>query len=598
MDDSKRIDRISVDGKFGSVIRILKSQLDALDKVCDSQVLASSLNENDIKIELGKIDAFITNNPAIQDAMIEGSADVKAIIESINLEVADRMKNFKANFRNDADKTKIDDTGKDFSDNSQINKKVKNLEDFEANTFDSKSSSDREKDAKNEFDELSKRFEIASIYKDMKAKDPTLDENKMIQSAVDSDEAIQKMDRIERRQNIIMKNPDNSPKQASDYEKIVSDVLSIANKSYKISKGYKIKISKDDIKKLNEALKTLKTIEISGDSNVKDLIAKIEANATISNGKITNIDTNTFGNPDQVRDPKFKSIDFDKVITDVPIKTNEYMVKELKTLLDTQPIFSLNPELKKQYTDLLNGTNPNVSFIKEQISKYVADPNLADRISQAETDRTNLNTLEIDKLKAEKRANNLNSFNNKQSTTTVKIFGQDLDLMDSAGNSIDFSKITTDEDRDRVVSELYDKFSRGDQTQLENYVESNKTSLVSYKKPSLFSRVLYKLNPAHWKAGDNLMARREAEATEMAKENATKGAIIDQLKSMQDKPAWYLTPEDAQKVQEAQKEITEKAKKKGRKDIVLSGKSSKDAQKDANAQIRNEQNKSDEDLVL
>lgn len=598
MDDSKRIDRISVDGKFGSVIRILKSQLDALDKVCDSQVLASSLNENDIKIELGKIDAFITNNPAIQDAMIEGSADVKAIIESINLEVADRMKNFKANFRNDADKTKIDDTGKDFSDNSQINKKVKNLEDFEANTFDSKSSSDREKDAKNEFDELSKRFEIASIYKDMKAKDPTLDENKMIQSAVDSDEAIQKMDRIERRQNIIMKNPDNSPKQASDYEKIVSDVLSIANKSYKISKGYKIKISKDDIKKLNEALKTLKTIEISGDSNVKDLIAKIEANATISNGKITNIDTNTFGNPDQVRDPKFKSIDFDKVITDVPIKTNEYMVKELKTLLDTQPIFSLNPELKKQYTDLLNGTNPNVSFIKEQISKYVADPNLADRISQAETDRTNLNTLEIDKLKAEKRANNLNSFNNKQSTTTVKIFGQDLDLMDSAGNSIDFSKITTDEDRDRVVSELYDKFSRGDQTQLENYVESNKTSLVSYKKPSLFSRVLYKLNPAHWKAGDNLMARREAEATEMAKENATKGAIIDQLKSMQDKPAWYLTPEDAQKVQEAQKEITEKAKKKGREDIVLSGKSSKDAQKDANAQIRNEQNKSDEDLML
>ena len=127
MDENKRIDKISVDSKFKYVIMNLKKQLQELDDICATQVLASSLNEADIKSKLANIDNFITNNPAIQDAMIEGAADVKSIVESINLEVSDRMETFKANFRNDADKTKISDTKKDFTEKSSINKKSKDV---------------------------------------------------------------------------------------------------------------------------------------------------------------------------------------------------------------------------------------------------------------------------------------------------------------------------------------------------------------------------------------------------------------------------------------------------------------------------------------
>lgn len=597
MDENKRIDKISVDSKFKYVIMNLKKQLQELDDICATQVLASSLNEADIKSKLANIDNFITNNPAIQDAMIEGAADVKSIVESINLEVSDRMETFKANFRNDADKTKISDTKKDFTEKSSINKKSKELEDFESKTFDTKNSIDRQDDAQTEFDDLSKRFEVASTYKDMKAKDPSLDEAKLMSSAINVDNIIQSMDKMQRKQNNIMKNADDSLKTSDYYERIVGDIIHIANKSFKKSKGYSVDITKADIKKLNQALVVLKTVEISGNPEIKDLITKMESNSNLdSNGKIIDL-KDTFGNRDQVNDIKFKAIDFDKVITDVPVKTNEQMAKDFKKLLSTEPIFDLNPELKKQYTDMLNAPSVNAAYIKEQLSKYVGDPNLSDKVSNATKDYKNLKNLKIDKLEAEKRTKKLDDLNNRQTTTKVKIFGQELDLNDDAGNLIDFSKITTDADRDRVVAELFEKFSQGDQTAIDNHVESNR-SLVNYQKPSLISRFLYKLNPLHWRAGDNLINRREMEATEMAKENAVKGEIIKQLKEMQDKPAWFITPEVAQKIKDADKERVEKAVKKGREDIVLNGKTAKNTADKVNKDIENEQKKSDEELSI
>ena len=84
----------------------------------------------------------------------------------------------------------------------------------------------------------------------------------------------------------------------------------------------------------------------------------------------------------------------------------------------------------------------------------------------------------------------------------------------------------------------------------------------------------------------------------MAKENAVKGEIIKQLKEMQDKPAWFITPEVAQKIKDADKERVEKAVKKGREDIVLNGKTAKNTADKVNKDIENEQKKSDEELSI
>ena len=592
MDNNKRIDKINVDGKFDSVRRILQAQLKDLDAICDSQVLAKTLNATNVRAKLNEIDNFISSNTAIQDALIANSADVKAIIESINLEILDRMNNFKANFRADSDKTKIDDESKYFTESTNINKTSKELDTYEGKVFGVKKSSDREKDAKTEYEDLSERFEAAKAFKEMVDKDPTLDRNGLIQSRNNAKDGIEKIENEEKRRNRL-----TSGKTANDYKNIVSSIRKIADKQLEKNLYGKSSITKDDIKTLNENLRILEALEVSGNNDLKEFVSKIKSNVIMSGDKITGVKP-SFGDKKEFLYKKYTSIDFDKVITDIPEKVNEDLSKRLQKMLNDEPIFAINPELKKEYMEALNGTNPNLQYIKEQLSKYISNVSeITDRIENVVVDYGNIDKIENDMLKAEKREKNLTGFNNKSTTTKLKMFGQEIELKDSDGNAIDFSKVA-DEDRDDIVSKIYDKFNEGDISNVEDYVKANETSLVTYEKPSLLSRFFYKMNPAHWKKGDNLATHRETEARQKAIENATKKAIIDGMKEMTDKPAWYLTPEQAKSIKDIEMKRAEDAKKKGREEIVRGGKTATEASKSTNKEIKEEQAKSDEEMEL
>ena len=573
--DNKKIKDLNLGSNFGSVLRILEAQLKDLDNVCDRQVLTRTLDKSLVDAELAKIDDFITNNPVIQDAMIEGSEDVKAVIAAVNYEISGRMSDFKANFRDDADKDQIDQINKDFEEKSQINTKQKDLEEFESEAFSIKNTQEREDEEKSDAENLAERVKNAKAFKAMKGKDPSITaislNDDIIYVVKESNDIDNKIKRIEN-----LKEPEEYKDKVDELKRVIH-MASIG----------RIKFNKKMLNGVKNDLAVLNKLRgRCGSPELDDLISKIQVfTAKTPFNPVTDVKTlDTI-----LQNDSYNNIDWGKSVDNTKQKLNEEIKADLLNVLKNHNIFKVFPTTDPQndikaWLTTLQSANPNVEFVKNQMDKFIERTDLPVMINNMERDSADIVGLENKQLKAEKRANKLNDVNKRQKTTTAKLFGQELNAKDrTTGEIVDFAKLS-DTQKDDAIEELYNKVRNGDMTQLD----------VEYRKPSLFARIMYKIKPSNWFTGKGLADQR--------KEDWVIKEISEHIDKIKDdatnEKSWTLTPEQEKEIADKQNKIVKDAKTQARTDIILNGKTSKEAKNNADQEIIDKQKEADDELTI
>lgn len=581
-----RIDSLYVNSDFNAVLQILADMSNELNKICINQT-RNGFDKKEIEDKLEEIDNYIAKNPVIEKGRIEGSGDVKKIIDLLNQEVSERLKNIELNIKKD-DRAGFETIEEDFKEN-KTNTMQKNIEEFEKRDIEAKSMSEREEDADKIIADRTERIENVKAFreaqKELSKKGKYLNQGMLLKEIP---KISAKLTTIEKREKIVGK-----IKEPNEYKDIISKITKQVQKAKYDSKA----LTKKDF---NEMLKSLKEIENLKDGNpeIANLLSDIDSHITkeTKNGveTISSIDAEKLFTV--LEEDKYQKIDWKDAISETKEYYNEQTKKDVEELVDYN-IFELYPDKVKTWKDGLK-SGVSISTIVAEISNITKDEiKLKKQVSRIFDDLKDMDKLELDKLKAEKRKETYKDISKRQKTTTAKLFGQDVELTNHRGEAVDFAKVE-EESKEDVVEGLYDKV-REDGNEEEIDRQYNSALPIEYRQAKgFFKNLVYKVKQyglLPWNWGKKTLA-------DQRKEDWVKGQIeqeIDEIKEdASEEKAWTLTPEQEKAFNERQKAIVEKAKQKGREDLIRGAQKVKNASKSAKKEYEKLQREEDEDFRL
>ncbi len=586
-----RIDELSVNSDFDAVLQILRSMSNELNEICVNQT-RTGFNKQQIADKLEEIDSYIVKNPVIEKGRIEGSEDVKKIIDLLNQEVSSRLKNIELNIK-ESDRVGFEDLEKDFKKN-KTNTMQKSLEEFEKRSIEVKTVDERNTDAEEVIKNRTERIEKAKAYKDVVKelcdKDSTLDEPKvqaLLLKEIPDVSTI--LTTVEKREKTVSK-----IKEPNEYKDIFSKICKQVQKAKYDSKA----LSKKDLNEMLNGLKELKNLK-AGSIDLGFLLLEFDAKITkeTKNGveTIKSID-DADGLMNFLSQDKFQDLDWKDVIAETKEFYTEKNKEDAKKLVDYK-IFKLYPNKVKTWKEGLKA-GVRAEDILAEISDIAKDEiKLKKQVNSLSKDSKDMNKLELDKLKAEKRRDTYKDLSKRQKTTTAKLFGQDVELKNNRGEIVDFARVEDGSVGD-VVEGLYDKVRQDGNTE-EIDRQYNSALPVEYRQAKgWFSNIRYKIKTYGifpWKWGEKTLA-------DQRKEDWVKNQIEKQIDDIKEDASgdksWTLTPEQEKAFNERQKDVVDKAKKKAREDLVKKGKTAKNANKDAQTEYKKLQREDDEDFTL
>ncbi len=583
-----RIGDLSVNSDFDFVLSALNKMSDELYTICFEQSIFG-VDTKEITDKLNDIDKYISKNPVIKKGRIEGSEDVKKIIDLVNQEVSQRLKGLKENIEDKSDIESIEKVEDNFKEN-KTNTMQKNLENFERKTIEVKPVSEREEEANEIIENRTERLEKAKGYKDLvkkiKDRDPKKDETAIQTDLLNEASKIsRKLSDIEKREKNISK-----LKESKDYKDILSKLTKQAQKA-----KYDVKdLTKKDLNAMRIAFEELGKLK-DGNNEIEILLSEVEGCLETENKNGVKV-IKEIKDPQKLFDTlgkdKYQKLDWKEAISSTKEFYDDKTKKDVEEMLK-YTLFEIYPEKLDSWKRGLKA-GVKIEDIVSEISAIGKDEiKLRKQISSLDKDSKDINKLELDKLRAEKRKSTYENLAARQKTTVAKLFGQDIELTNHRGVKTDFAKVD-DEDREDVVENLYDKIREdGNLDEIDRRYDA--ALPVEYRKPGLLSRIWYKVTHREtWGTGKGLADQR--------KENWVKeqiGKEIDDIKedASGDK-SWTLTPEQAMAFNERQKDVVEKAKRKAREDMVKKGKNVKNAHKVAKEEYKILQREDDEDFTL
>lgn len=578
-----KIDSLFVASDFNAVLQILTDMSNELNKICINQT-RNGFDKKEIEDKLEEIDNYITRNPVIEKGRIEGSGDVKKIIDLLNQEVSERLKNIELNIKKD-DRVGFESIEEDFKSN-KTNTMQKNIEDFEKKDIQAKSMSEREEDADKIIADRTERIEKVKAFKEaqkeLSKKGKYLNQGMLLKEVP---KISAKLTTIEKRQNIIDK-----IKEPNEYRNIISKITKQVQNAKYDSKA----LTKKDFNEMQKSLKEIEKLK-DGNPEIVNLLSDIELHITreTKNGVevISSIDAEKLFTV--FEQDKYQKIDWKDAISETKEYYNEQTKKDVEELVDYN-IFELYPGKVKTWKDGLK-SGVSVSTIVSEISDITKDEmKLKKQVSRIFDDLKDMDKLELEKLKAEKRKDTYKDISKRQKTTTAKLFGQDIELVNHRGENLDFAKVEEGSKED-VVKGLYDKVREDvDSDEIER--QYSEALPVEYRKPNFVSRLWYRITHKEtWGFGKKTL-------TDARKEDWVKKQIKQEIEEIKEDAsgdkAWTLTPEQEKVFNERQKAVVEKAKQKGREDLIRNGQKAKIASKNAKKEYEKLQREDDEDFTL
>ena len=576
MDDKSKFNELEVDSKFRAVLANLGRLSDELDALCLRQA-EEGYNRVDIEKLLTRMDNFISKSPVVENARIEGSADVQKIVDLLNQEVTRRLQIIKDNFR-EADIPDFEDIGKKFAAN-KTNTMQKELSEFDAASIESKDAITRQNEAADKKVSLEKRIENAEKLKAIYDAHPTMDMDAVIDDIADA-----------QREFSALTKTSGDFKTPEEYR----DALTSLKVGSRDRNAYTTDRQLTDLAKHIATLETLK-----GDSEIADLLTKLEGaiERDPKTKKITKI-TSLKAIQDATKDVKGFKIE-DKISA---AKTAMAAADRtaLSNLITKKVVFDFYPERKQHWLDLLKDENADIDTIKAEIDAEILSgekrTELEEYVEQADKDVAKLSDLKLEHRDAKDAERNLKDLNSRHDTSTTReLFGHTLQATKNDGSVMDMRSI--DPSKKSHIDKLYsDLISKASEEELDAAFESTPDLPAKVKKPSLLKRFFWKLtNPRTWGSGmgyadyvkENwLKAKIRDEVTEIKKDAAKEDAV------------WTITPEKKAEIEEADKTRAADARKKEREANIKGGKSTHNAIATAKEDLDRNQNEADVDLEL
>ncbi len=578
MDDKSKFSELEVDSKFRAVLVNLGRMSEELDALCLRQV-AEGYKRADIEELLTKMDKFISRSIVVENARIEGSADVQKIVNLLNQEVARRLQIIKDNFR-EADIPDFEEIGKNFAKN-ETNKMQKELSEFDAATIESKDTVTRQSEAAAKKISLEKRIENAEKLKGIYDAHPGMDKDQLLESV-----------NTAKIQYSAIKLSTAALKTPDEYRNVLK---SIKEDSRDVN-AYSTKNSLEKLSKQIEVLETLK-----GDPEVDALLGVLKSALTKgSDGKLTM-------NPSKIKDIQNATKDVKNFKIEDKIEAAKIAVENsnktlLVNLLNSNAVFDFYPEKKQEWLERLKEEHPDVDAIKADIARATLSgekvTEFEEYVEQADGDVAKLSDLRLEHRDAKDAERNLRDLNSRHDTSATRtLFGQTLQARKKSDNTI-IDITALDPDKSAHIDKLYaDLMSKADADEIDSAFEATSDLPAKVKKPGLLKRFFWKLtNPKTWGTGTGY--------TDYVKENWIKSKIRNEVAEIKADAAkgedavWTITPEKKAEIEEADKKRAVEARRKEREAIIKSGKSAKDAVATAKENLDKDQNEADVDLEL
>lgn len=577
MDDKSKFNELEVDSKFRAVLVNLGRLSDELDAVCLRQA-EEGYDRAAIEALLTRMDNFISKSPVVENARIEGSADVQKIVDLLNQEVARRLQIIKDNFR-EADIPDFEDIGKNFAEN-KTNTMQKELSEFDSASIESKDVATRQSDAAAKKLSLEKRIENAEKLKAIYDAHSGMDKDQLLESVdtAKTQYAAITMSTAE------FKTPD-------EYRAILKSIK-------EDSRGVNAYSTKNSLEKLSKQIEVLETLK--GDPEIDALLDVLKDALTKgSDGKLSFDSTKIKEIQKATKDVKnFKIEDKIEAAKTAVVNSNKTLLVDL---INGNAVFDFYPEKKQEWLDLLKGERPDVDAIKADIAAVALTgekvTEFEEYVEQADGDVAKLSDLKLEHRDARDAERNLRDLNSRHVTSaTRELFGQRLEAKRNDGTVVDITTVVPENDAqiDRLYLDLMDK---ADQEEIDNAFEATPDLPDKVKKPSLLKRIFWKLtNPKTWGTGMGYV--------DYVKADWVKAQIRHEIKEIKDDaartdgPAWTISPEKRAEIEEADRKRAEEAKRKERESIIKSGKKAKDAVASAKEDLDKKQTEADLDLDL
>lgn len=560
---------------------------DELNKICVNQT-RNGFDKKEIEAKLDDIDKYISKNKVIEKARIDGSEDVKKIIDLVNQEVSSRLKDIELNIE-ESDRVGFDSIEKDFKKN-KTNTMQKELDEFERKTIQTKTVDERVQDADEVIKNRTERIERAKKYdelvKEIQKKDATKTESDIQTQLLDeAEKASGKLNLIDKNEKKVGK-----IKEPNAYKEIISKMANHLQNSKHDSRYLNKKIL-NEIKNNIDELRNL-----TGNTEVRRMLVDIESSIKRDKTK-TGVETIEIQDVDKfisaLTDDKIEELDWQDAISETKEYYNEKAKESVEEMLEYD-LFKLYPDKVKVWKEGLK-TGLNISDIISEISAIGKNEVvLKKQVKKLSTDLSDMEKLKVDKLSAQHRKSKLNDMVRRQSTTTAKLFGQDFELENDDGSQVDFSKVTED-NRKVTIEKIYDKVRENEDLR-EELDRRYELMPVAYREPNIISRAWYRIKRffTTGEGGKTLFDQR--------KEDWVKSKIAEQIddikKDASGEKSWTLTPEQEIEFNKRQEKVVEKAKKKAREDMVKKGKNAKNANKEAKEEYKKLQREDDEDFIL
>ena len=571
--------------RIGTQFDDIMQQLDAMSAELENACVINNdgkYDRNTIESVLQKIDDFINQSPEIRTARIEGKPDVQNIVNYINLDVLQKLNDLQEKVT-DSEQSEIDEVKERYNSN-RTNTIQTNLQRFK-NELKPLSSEEREVAARRKELELSEKISIIKALKSDK-------KNKKSKRTKTNDGDIrEKIDEInvslnEIRNRISTQNALKNPEIRQELTELYSGIAEKINGNQSLTQ--------EDIDNLKKLLRRLKPFTVVPQiESIIDTIYEPDSKETFKQRISKAMNEN----------PRIEWGNIDEIDANLTNRSNE----QLKTLLTTSSMFKLYtddrifPENKgkvQAWLEQLNGENPNLDDIVNEIEEEKIISKLFERI-----DTIDLDTLIQEHEKVGEITRKLIALNKKQVTTaTRKIFGKHLEIKGENGKPLDIAEIeVTPENIELLYKSLTEQSTEVD------IEDMNKEFMDSIpeeeKKPSFLKKVAWKVfHPKSWGDGNGLSSYMVNKRNLWIKEKIQKEvkemqSEIVKTKNSNPKDSWTLAPEVLEQIRANDRQRLAQANALGI-EAIIDGETLDAAREKARKKFEQEQEQADFSLDL
>lgn len=563
---------------FSTIKKQLIRMSEELDEAC---VVQENDEFNKAKIEkiLREIDSFISNDSVIRQARIEGKSDVQNIIDFINGKVLAKLAELKSKVSDDK-KKEVERV--EVAYNSNTTNTVQRKLDYIDKSLKTLTPQERQEAAEKRVNELEGIFAALPKWKEkLKENGEETYEELVLRNIEDIKYQLNEI--AHRHQTrLTLKNPSKRKELGELYNKFCEKVRSGK------------KLDEQDYREiLDRMLKPFRGVE-----QIDVIIS-----AFSEDGDTISVDTKKLAEVVSQN----QQIDFEAA--------DEYYKKqnisELKRLLETGEIFKTyadqdafpkNAEKLREWLRKLEGQEPDIELLVREIRQeiVVEGPKRVNDLMRATKKH---DTVKNELKRAKKVRESLAKFNERTCTTTTrKIFGKYLEILDENGNPQDIAKIDLENHNIDYIDILYQDLVTNSNTEELKDIEATFQRERTIPKAGFFKRLGYKItHPQTWGDGHGLSSYEVA-----CREEWIKGKIRAEVQAIQQeakarensrdpKKSWVISPEDMEAFRKADEERILKAKIRANKNIVY-GLNIEDAMDLALEQFSREQGDADLEL--